>query len=99
MPVYLIESLTKDLIVKGKRKRKYKKVKKNKGAKRIVGTSIEKRPEYILTRDEFGHWEMDTVKGKNTSHSSMLVMTERKTRKEIIVKLKLVIVPKLLYKH
>ena len=78
----------KDLIVKGKRKRKYKKVKKNREAKRIVGTSIEKRPEYILTRDEFGHWEMDTVKGKNTSHSSMLVMTERKTRKEIIVKLK-----------
>lgn len=76
----------KDLVVKGKRKRKYKKV-KNRANKKLVGTSIEKRPEYVLTRDEFGHWEMDTVKGKNTSHSSMLVMTERKTRKEILVKL------------
>ncbi|WP_454994761.1 IS30 family transposase [Bulleidia extructa] len=76
----------KDLIVKGKRKRSYKKV-KSKEYKRLVGTSIEQRPEYILSRDEFGHWEMDTVKGKLTSKSSLLVMTERKTRKEIIVKL------------
>lgn len=76
----------KNLIVKGKRKRSYKKV-KPKEYKRLVGTSIEKRPEYILSRDEFGHWEMDTVKGKLTSKSSLLVMTERKTRKEIIVKL------------
>ena len=76
----------KDLIVKGKRKRSYKKV-KPKEYKRLVGTSIEKRPEYILSRDEFGHWEMDTVKGKLTSKSSLLVMTERKTREEIIVKL------------
>ena len=46
------------------------------------GTSIEKRPANILSRDEFGHWEMDCVcgKGKHT----LLVLTERKTLKEII---------------
>lgn len=36
----------------------------------------------------FGHWEMDTVKGKRgVTKSCMLVLTERKTRNEIIVKL------------
>ena len=74
------------LPIKGNRKRKHKKVVVRVN-KRLAGTSIEKRPEYILSRDEFGHWEMDTVKGKRTSHSSMLVLTERKTRKEIIIKL------------
>ena len=74
------------LPIKGNRKRKHKKVIVRVN-KRLAGTSIEKRPEYILSRDEFGHWEMDTVKGKRTSHSSMLVLTERKTRKEIIIKL------------
>lgn len=75
-----------NLVVKGKRKRKYKKV-ATRANKKLIGTSIEKRPEYILTREEFGHWEMDTVKGKKRSKSSILVLTERKTRKEILVKL------------
>ena len=29
----------------------------------IAGMSIEDRPEDILTREEFGHWEMDSVIG------------------------------------
>lgn len=46
------------------------------------GTSIERRPENILLREEFGHWEMDSVCG--STKSAFLVMTERMTRKEII---------------
>ncbi len=39
--------------------------------------------------EEFGHWEMDTVVGKQgISKKSFLVLTERKTRKEIIEILK-----------
>ena len=47
------------------------------------GTSIEERPKEILQRKTFGHWEMDCVCGptKNT----LLVLTERLTRKEIIM--------------
>ena len=40
-------------------------------------------------REDFGHWEMDTVVGKQgVSKKSLLVLTERKTRKEIIFLLK-----------
>lgn len=53
-----------------------------------AGTSIELRPVDILTREEFGHWEMDCVIGKNTNRKTLLVFTERKTRMEIIEKLK-----------
>lgn len=36
-------------------------------------------------REEFGHWEMDTVVGpQGKSKKVMLVLTERKTRKEIV---------------
>ena len=53
-----------------------------------MGESIEQRPEEINSRETFGHWEMDTVKGKRgVTKSCMLVLTERKTRNEIIVKL------------
>ena len=77
----------KKLPVKNKIKREYKKIKRQRRAN--AGTSIEKRPEQINTREEFGHWEMDTVKGKRgVSKKSLLVLTERKTRKEIILKLK-----------
>lgn len=66
---------------KTKKKRKKQKVQKRLSA----GTSIEKRPESIMTREELGHWEMDTVVGaKGKSKKSLLVLTERKTRDEII---------------
>lgn len=76
----------KDLPVKGKRKRHNKKVKVQKRAS--AGESIENRPDEVKDREIFGHWEMDTVKGKQgVTKSCMLVLTERKTRDEIIVKL------------
>ena len=68
---------------------KYKKVKKNKSASRApAGESIEQRPEEIDGREEFGHWEGDTVysgKGKRKTTRALLTLTERKTRKEIII--------------
>lgn len=46
------------------------------------GISIEKRPIEILERKTFGHWEMDCVCGPTLN--TLLVLTERLTRKEII---------------
>ena len=72
----------KDLPVKKNEKKKYDKVRRTRAQK---GDSIEKRPEVVNTRETFGHWEMDTVVGKQGgSKKSLLVLTERKTRKEII---------------
>jgi len=33
--------------------------------KKVLGNSIEKRPEHINSRSEKGHYEIDAVKGKN----------------------------------
>ena len=75
----------KDLLRKGNKKKKYKKVR----AKRTcAGTSIEKRPKYIEERKEFGHWELDTVIGKRKKGEVLFVLTERMTRYEIIFKSK-----------
>lgn len=77
----------KDLPVKKNKKRGYKKVRKQQ-ARAAAGDSIEKRPEEIDKREEFGHWEMDSVIGKRgISKNVLLVLTERKTRDEIIFKL------------
>lgn len=72
---------------KGKKKRTYKKVKKV-AARKAAGTSIEKRPAEVDTRAEIGNWEMDCVEGKKKTKETLLVLSERKTRKEIIIKMK-----------
>lgn len=75
----------KNLLVKSrKKKRSYHKVK---AAKAPKGVSIERRPDYINSRQTFGHWEMDLVIGKKHK-MPLLVLTERKTRFEIIHKLR-----------
>ena len=51
----------------------------------ITGRSIEEREEKINRREEVGHWEMDLVVG--SGHSCLQVLTERKTRKELIIKI------------
>lgn len=49
------------------------------------GKTIHDRPEEINTREEVGHWEMDLVEGlKGQKEPYLLVLSERKTRKEII---------------
>ena len=77
----------KDLpIKKNKKKGNYKKVRI--AHKNLKGTSIEERPEHIETREEYGHWEMDCVVGKRKGGgSALLVLTERKFREQIIIKM------------
>lgn len=48
--------------------------------------SIEERAD-ISKRDDYGDYEMDTVQGKQGTKTCLLVLTERKTREEIIYKL------------
>ncbi len=50
------------------------------------GTSIEVRPKHINKRETYGHWEMDTVCGKQGTTACFFVLTERKSREEIIRK-------------
>ena len=83
----LIPEITnQDLWEKSTRKRSYNKVRKAKRPPK--GVSIENRPKSINTRQQFGHWEMDCVIGKAKGHGeTVLTLTERKTRYEIIAKL------------
>lgn len=77
----------KNLPVKKNKKRNYKKVQRQQ-KRAAAGESIDKRPKEIDTREEFGNWEMDSVLGKRgKSKNTLLVLTERKTRNEIIFKL------------
>ena len=49
--------------------------------------SIERRAQEVQTRETIGHWEIDSVIGKSKGTSeSLLVLSERKTRAEIILK-------------
>ena len=68
---------------------KYRVKKKTiKTQKRQIGLSVEFRPEIINTRVEIVHWEIDTVKGTLKGKStSLLVLTERYSRLEIIRKI------------
>ena len=51
--------------------------------------SIDKRPDEINKRLTFGNFELDTVLGtKEGQHECLMTLTERKTRFEIIFKLK-----------
>lgn len=79
----VFENLTiKHLPMKEKNKKRKRKV----TIKRMPrGTSIEERPKEINDRNTFGHWEMDCVCGSTIS--TLLVLTERLTRKEIIMKM------------
>lgn len=83
---YIPGITNKDLLSKSNKKRKYNKVKR--AAKAPKGETIEKRPETINNRETAGHWEMDTVIGKSSGKGeTLLVLTERVTRFEIIIKL------------
>lgn len=48
------------------------------------GMSIEKRPAEVAERSTCGHWEMDCVEGAKGTKKTLLVLTERMTRCEII---------------
>ena len=65
------------------RKRNRKKI--DRVNKRILGTSIEERPEIINKREEFGHWEGDCI--VDGVHTALLIKYERLSRKVVIRKL------------
>ena len=67
-----------------KRNKKKKENKKSVQSRPSKGDSIEKRPEEIDSRKTFGNWEMDCVVGTLTTPKVLLVLTERKTRREIV---------------
>lgn len=72
----------------GKTKRKPKAPRNKPQAKNILKPSIEHRPSEIALRDAVGHWEMDTVVGTQKGKSTcLLVLTERKTRFELVYRL------------
>ena len=59
-----------------------------KATKKILGKSIEKRPECINDRSEFGHWEIDLMLGRKTKGEAVVMtLVERQTRFAIAVKL------------
>lgn len=49
--------------------------------------SIEKRPTAITDREEFGHWEADSVFSKKNSKVAVATFVERKTRKYVTYKM------------
>ena len=74
-----------------KRKRRKGRKTLHRRRKRAVepGHGIEDRPEKIAERAEAGHWEVDlVVGGKDKGAAVLLTLTERKTRKQMIRKLK-----------
>jgi len=81
----LMETQNIDLVLKVRRETKSTRNRKN---KTFLGNSIDLRPEHVTSRDEFGHWEIDTVVGlKSGQDQVLLTLTERKTRFEIIQKI------------
>jgi len=52
-----------------------------------AGKSIDLRPEVVNQRTEIGHWEMDCVVGPLGSKESLLTLSERVSRYEVIFKL------------
>lgn len=72
----------------GKEPRKEEKKIRRPSLHNLGARSIEERPKEIYDRKIYGHWEMDTVySGKGKGKSCLLVLTERKTREEIVIKM------------
>ena len=75
-----------DLPEKLKRSEKSKKTREN---KKKLGNSIEQRPDDVDTREEFGHWEIDSVIGKkNEGEPQVMTLVERKLRESIWIKVR-----------
>lgn len=74
----------KNLPRKAKKNKAYRKVR---AARLPKGDSIEDRPQEIAQREFFGDWEMDTVESCKGDLHRLLVLTERKFRREIIIKM------------
>ena len=74
-----------DLPQKLHRRTKAKRIRER---KRVLGRSIEQRPESVDSREEFGHWEIDEVIGRKSDKDKVLLtMVERKTRNLCVLRL------------
>ncbi len=71
-----------DLPEKPKKKNKHNKVRVSRAP---AGESIENRPPEVDERNTFGHWEMDTVVSAEHARDTLLVLTERLTRHELML--------------
>ena len=76
-----------DFLPQGKKKRRKPPLLKRNSFKRTKSKSIDQRPEEVNNRVEFGHHEMDTVVSSPGAKGCLLVITERLTRFEHIIKL------------
>ena len=76
----------KDLPYRGSRRKRHRAITVAKTAPK--GVSIDRRPLAVISREEFGHWEFDSVIGARGKGETLLVLTERKTRFEIILRSK-----------
>lgn len=77
----------KDLLRRGEHKRRYERVQRVRTRSPLF-PCISERPAWANQRREAGHWEMDTVYGTSKKGQVLLVLTERMTRQEIIMKIK-----------
>lgn len=79
----LLDIKNSDLPIKLRRNNKPTVVKCH---KKKLGTSIAERPQDIQSRNEFGHWEIDTVIGEKSKNDNVLLtILERKTRYAIVL--------------
>ena len=80
----VFRNVTNKNLLRKSKKRKYKTIKRTKKLPHI-DHSIEKRPKEIQDRKSFGHWELDSVIGTQTKGKTILSLTERKTRMQLIL--------------
>ena len=73
-----------DLPLRIRRKPKKHHCRKN---RRILGDSIEQRPQIVNVRQEFGHWEINTIVGKRKARKVLLALDERMTRCRHVIKI------------
>lgn len=79
-----LQLTTKHLPFRGSRqKKKTQHIRRLKSTAK--GDNIEKRPERINKREEFGHWEMDLVVSCRGGKKCLLALTERTAPQEIIM--------------
>jgi IS30 family transposase len=78
-----LRSTLKQLRRKGKTRKKL-----GNGGRFTTGKSIRKRDKSVYSRQEFGHWEADTVvSGQGKSKACFATLAERKTRFYIAIKI------------
>ncbi len=71
-----------------KRQTKKQEYKRTVSLNNLKGTSIEQRPKEIKNRNNYGHWEMDTVVGaQGKGKQCLLVLSERASREEKIIRI------------